>query len=161
MLHNFQVTYIFWQSFEEKIFFMLHSLQKYVYVIVVPETFSSKNPPPCTCFFWSAVRLDPCHRPTPHPIFQYNGIIEVLSLGIMIMFHLCHHRETACHSHPSVMMATWQISVADDSYLTAAHSARQHMCEATLYSITYHPNSYHPNSCQTSRVDVWFFFSTL
>jgi len=56
----------------------------------------------------------------------YNGIIEVLWLCIMIMFQLRHHRETACHSQPSVM-ATWQIGVGGSPDLTAAHSARQDM----------------------------------
>ena len=49
--------------------------------------------------FLSAVRLDPCHHPTRYPSSQrHNGIIQVLCLGIMIMFQLRHHRETACHS---------------------------------------------------------------
>ena len=40
--------------------FMLHN--KHLYVIVVPDICCSKIPTPCTCFFfWSAVRLDPCH----------------------------------------------------------------------------------------------------
>jgi len=60
----------------------------------------------------------------PNPISQcYNMIIEVLWLGILIMFQLRHHRETGCHSQPSVM-TTWQISVGDGPHLTAAHSAR-------------------------------------
>jgi len=101
-------------------------------------------------FFWSAVRQDPCHHPTRYPISQcHNGIIEVLWLGIMIMFQLRHHRETACHSQPPVI-TTWQINVGGGPHLTAAHSARQDMCEVTFYSKTYHPNS-----CQTSRVDFF------
>jgi len=58
----------------------------------------------------------------------YNGIIdsENLCLGIMIMFQLRHHRETACHSQASDM-ATWQIGVGDSPDLPAAHSARQDM----------------------------------
>jgi len=42
------------------------------------------------------------------------------------------HRETACHGQPSVM-TTWQISVGGGPHLTAAHSARQGMCETSLY----------------------------
>jgi len=74
-------------------------------------------------------------------------------MGIMIMFQLRHHIETACHSQSSVI-ATWQIGVAGGPHLTAAHSVRQEMCEATLYPITYHPDS-----CQTTRVDFFVLFS--
>jgi len=75
-------------------------------------------------FFGSAVRLDPYHRPTRYPSSQcYNGIIQVLWLGIMIMFQLRHHRETACHSQPSVI-TTWQTGVGGGPHLTVAHSAR-------------------------------------
>ena len=56
----------------------------------------------------------------------YNVIIEVLWLGIMIMFQLRHHRETACHSHSSVK-TTWQIGVGGGLHVTSAHSARQDM----------------------------------
>ena len=61
-------------------------------------------------FFWSAVRVDPCHHSTRYPSSQcHNGIIQVLWLGIMIMFQLHHRRETACHSQPSIRgcMTTW------------------------------------------------------
>jgi len=102
--------------------------------------------------FWSALRLDPCHHPTRYPSSHcHNGIIQVLSLGIMIMFQLRHHRETACHSQPSII-TTWQTGVGGGP-LTVAHSARQDMCQVTLYSKTYHPNS-----CQISRVDFFVLF---
>jgi len=68
----------------------------------------------------------------------------------MIMFQLRHHGETHCHSQPSVM-ATWQTGVAGGTHITAALSARQDMCEATLYWIIYHRNS-----CQTTRFDYFF-----
>jgi len=89
----------------------------------------------CTCFWvLSAVHLDPCYHPTRYPTFQcHNGIIQVLWLGIIIMFQLHYHRETACHSQPSVM-TTWQTGVGGGPYLTAANSARQDMCQVTLYS---------------------------
>ena len=55
----------------------------------------------------------PCHHPTRYPISQcHNGIIHVLWLGVTIIFQLRHHRETACHSQPSVM-TTWQTGVGD------------------------------------------------
>jgi len=106
-------------------------------------------------FFLSAVRLDPRHHPGPtrYPISQcHNGIIQVLWLGIMIMFQLRHHRETACHSQPLVI-TTWHTGVGGGPHLTAAHSARQNICQVTLYSRTYHTNS-----CQTSRVDLCVLF---
>ena len=102
-------------------------------------------------FFLSEVRLDPgpWHDPTRYPISQcHNGIMQVVWLGIMIMFELRHHRETACHNQPSVM-TTWQTVVGGVPHLTAAHSARQDMFKVSLYSKTYHTNS-----CQTSRVDL-------
>ena len=78
----------------------------------------------CFCQ-WSAPR--PLSSPDMVSNFTvYNGIIEVLWLCIMIMFQLHHHRETVCHSQPSVM-ATWQIGVEGGPDLTAAHSARQDM----------------------------------
>ena len=53
-------------------------------------------------FLWSTVRLDPCHQ-TWSPSSQcHNEIIQVLRLGIMIMFEPCHHRETASHSQLSL-----------------------------------------------------------
>jgi len=83
-----------------------------------------KNPSTCTCFcFVSTVYMDPCHRPTWYLISQCrNGIIQVLWLGIIIMVQLRHHRETACHSQPSVM-TTWQTGVGGGPHLTVAHSA--------------------------------------
>jgi len=102
-----------------------------------------KNPTTCTCVFFGCNKpvitrhsiqfhSVTCHHPTQYPISQcHNGIIEVLWLGIMIMFQLRHHRETACHSQPSVI-TTWQISVGGGPHLTAAHSVRQDMCEVTL-----------------------------
>jgi len=108
---------------------MLH--KKHIYVIVVPDICCSKNPTTCKCFFF-VYSTPECH----HPISQCrNGIIEVLWLGIMIMFQLRHHRETACHTQPSVMK-TWQIGVGGGPHLIAAHSesARQDMCGAALYS---------------------------
>jgi len=86
-------------------------------------------------FFLPAVRLDPCHHPTRCPISHcHNGIIQVLWLGIMIMFQLRHHREAACHSQPSVITIC-HMGVGGGSNLTAVYS-----------------KTYHPNSCQTSRV---------
>ena len=104
-------------------------------------------------YLLSAVRLDPCHHPTRDPISQcHNGIIQVLWLGIMIMFQLRHHRETACHNQASVI-TTWQTGVGGGPHLTVAHSAREDMCQVTLYSKTYHPNS-----CQISSVDFCVLF---
>ena len=103
--------------------------------------------------FLSAVCLDPCHHSTRYPISQsHNGIIQVLWLGIIIMSQLHYHRETACHSQPSVM-TTSQTGVGGGFHLTAAHSARQDMCQVTLYSKTCHTNS-----CQTSHVDLCVLF---
>jgi len=64
----------------------------------------SKHPTTWTCFwFLSAVLLDPCYHPTQYPISQcHNAIIHVLWLGVTIIFQLRHHRETTCHSRPSV-----------------------------------------------------------
>jgi len=114
----------------------------------------SRQSTTCTSFcFLSAVRLDPCHHPTRHPISQcHNGIIQVLWLSIIIMFQLRYHRETSCHIQPLVM-TTWQTGVGGGPHLTAAHSVRQDMCQVTLYSTTYHTNS-----CQTSRVDLCVLF---
>jgi len=70
----------------------------------------------------------------------------------MIMFQLRHHRETACHSQPSVI-TIWQTGGGGGPHLTVAHSARQDMCQVTLYSKTYYPNS-----CQISRVDFFVLF---
>ena len=56
---------------------MLH--KKQIYFIVVPDICCSKNPTTCTCFFWSAVRLDPCHHPTRYPSLQcHNGISSMV-----------------------------------------------------------------------------------
>jgi len=74
--------------------------------------------------------------------------MQVLWLSVMIMFQLRHHRETAFHSQPSVI-TIWQTGVGGGSYLTAAHSVRQVMCQVTLHSKTHHTNS-----CQKSRVDL-------
>jgi len=62
---------------------------------------------------------------SPETVFNlmYNGILQVLWLGIMIMFQLHHHRETECHNQLSVM-ATWQISAVGGRHITTAHSAR-------------------------------------
>jgi len=67
----------------------------------------------------------------------------------MIMFELCHHRETMRHSQPSIRgcMTTWSTGVGGGPHLTAAHSAKQEMRQDVLYSKTYHTNS-----CQTSSV---------
>jgi len=70
----------------------------------------------------------------------------------MIMFVVRHHRETACHSQPSVI-TTWQTGVGGGPHLTVAHSARQDMCQKTLYS-----KMYHPNSCHILRVDFFVLF---
>ena len=130
---------------------MLH--KKYIYVIVVPDICCSKNPTTCTFFFWSSVRLDPCHHPTWYPSSQcHKRIIQFLWLGITIMFQLRHHRETACHSQPSVI-TTWQTGVGGGPHLMVAHSARQDMCQMTLYSKTYHHTS-----CQISHVDFFVLF---
>ena len=128
--------------------------QKNIYVIVVPDICCSKNPTTSTCFFFgSAVRLDPCHDPIRCSISQCHiGIIQVLWLGIMIMFRLHHHRETACNSQPSVI-TTWQTGVGGGPHITVAHLARQDMCQVTLYSKTYSPISF-----QISRVDFFVFF---
>ena len=79
----------------------------------------------------------------------HNGIIQVLRLGIMIMFEPCHHSETTSHSQPSIRgcMTTWSTGVGGDPHLTAAHSARQDICQDALYSKTYHTNT-----CQTLSV---------
>jgi len=122
-----------------------------------------------------AVRLDPCPCPTRYPAWQctirFYGWVPCLQIigdhswssfwfsnkqhylslcPDMIMFQLRHHGETHCHSQPSVM-ATWQTGVAGGTHITAALSARQDMCEATLYWIIYHRNS-----CQTTRFDYFF-----
>ena len=121
----------------------------------------SKHPTTWTCFwFLSAVLLDPCHHLTRYPISQcYNAIIHVLLLGVTIIFQLRHHRETTCHSWPSVM-TTWQTRVGDGPHLTVAHPASQDMCQVTLYSKTKNTNScpHHPNctpgpSCTFARSD--------
>ena len=121
---------------------------------VVPDICHSKNPTTCTCFFfWSAVHLDPSHHPIRCPISQSHiGIIQFLWLGIMIMFQLRHHRETACHNEASVI-TTWQTGVGGGPHLTVAHSAREDICQVTLYSKTCHPNS-----CQMSSVDFCVLF---
>jgi len=66
----------------------------------------------------------------------------------MIMFEPFHHRETTNHSQPSIRacMTTWSTGVGGGPHLTAAHSARQDMCEDALYSKTYHANSYQTSS---------------
>jgi len=81
----------------------------------------------------------------------HNGIMQVLRLGIMIMFELCHHRETTSHSQPSIRgcMTSWSTGVGGGPHLTAAHSARPDMCGE---------RTYHTNSCQTSRVDFFVSF---
>jgi len=97
---------------------------------VVPDICCSKNPTTCLCVGSST----PGPMTSPDTVFNlmYNGIIQVLWLGIMIIFQLRHHRETDCHNQISVM-ATWQISVAGGRHITAAHSLRQDMCEASFY----------------------------
>ena len=106
-------------------------------------------------FFWSAVCLDPCH-PTWYTSSQcHNRIIQVVWLGIMTMFQLRHHRETACHNQPSVT-TIWQTGVGGGPHLTVALSAKHDMCQLTFYSRTYYPNS-----CQKSRADFCAFFCTL
>jgi len=67
----------------------------------------------------------------------------------MIMFEPCHHRETTSHSQPSIRgcMTTWSTGVGGGRHLTAAHSAKQDMCQDDFYSKTYHTNS-----CQISSV---------
>jgi len=60
----------------------------------------------------------------------------------MIRFEPCHHRETTNHSQPSIWgcITTWSTGVGGGPHLTAAHSARQDMCQDALYSKTYHTN---------------------
>jgi len=113
----------------------------------------SKHPTTWTYFlFLSAILPDSCHHPTRYAISQcHSAIIHVLWLGVTIIFQLRHHRETTCHSRPSVM-TTWQTRVGDGPHLTVAHPARQDMCQVTLYSKTKNINS-----CQTSRVDLCVF----
>jgi hypothetical protein len=126
-------------------------LQKNKYMIL-PDICCSKNPTTCTCFLFVCTTPGPMSLPDTISNFTvYNGIIEVLWLGMMIMFQLRCHRETACHSQPSVMV-TWHISVGDGPHVTAAHSARQD---------NYSSITYHPNSCQTTRVNFFLFFPTL
>jgi len=71
-------------------------------------------------FLGSAVRLDPCHhlQLTRHSSSECdNGIIQVPWLGIMIMFQLRHHKETACHSQ-TLVITTWQTGVGGGPHLT-------------------------------------------
>jgi len=85
----------------------------------------------------------------------HNGIIQVLRLGIMTMFEPCHHRETTIHSQPSIRdcMTIWSTGGGGGFHLSAAHSARQDMCQDAIYSKTYHTNS-----CQKSSVYLWVSF---
>ena len=109
-----------------------------------------KNSTTCTCFF---LGLQYAWTPTRYSSSQcHNGIIQVLWLGIMVVFQLRHHREIACHSQPSVI-TTCQTGVGGSPHLTVAHSARQDMCQVTVYSKTYHPTSY-----QISRVNFFVLF---
>jgi len=65
------------------------------------------------------------------------------------MFEPYHHRETTSHSQPSIRacMTTWSTGVGGGPHLTAAHSAKQDMCQDAFYS-----KIHHTNSCQTSSV---------
>jgi len=129
--------------------FMLHN--KHIYVIVVPHICCSKHPTPCTCIFlWCAVRLDPCHDSGTVSKFTVSQWDHTsLRLGIMTMFEPCHHRETTNYGQPSIRgcMTIWSIGVGGGPHLTAAHSARQDMCQDAIHSKTYLTNS-----CQTSSV---------
>ena len=104
------------------LFYVTKFATKHIYLIVVPDICCSKDPTICTCLF--SVCSTPPDTVSNYTVF--NGIIEVVWLGIMIMFQLRHHRKTACHSQPLVM-ATWQIGVGDGPHAPAAHSARQDM----------------------------------
>ena len=69
-------------------------------VFVVTDICCSKNP--TTCLYVVCSTPGPMSSPdTVSNLTVYNGIIQVLWLGIMIMFQLRHHRETVCHSQPS------------------------------------------------------------
>ena len=92
---------------------MLHN--KHIYGIVVPDISGSKNPTTCT-FFAFGLQYDWTHviTQTRYPSWQcHNGIIHFLWLGIMIMFQLCHHRESTSHRQPSIRgcMTTWYIHI--------------------------------------------------
>jgi len=88
-----------------------------------------------------AVRLDTCHCPTWNPTWQCTmGLWYYVSRHDHVSTASSRPGETHCHSQSSVM-ATWHTSVVDGTDITTAYSTRQDMCEATLYSITYHPNS--------------------
>jgi len=122
--------------------FMLHN--KHTCFIVVPHICCSQHPTPCTCFFFGVLYVW-THVITQarYPSSQsHNGIIQVLRLGIMIMFEPCHHRETTHHSEPWIWgcITTWSTGVGSGPHLTAAHSSRQDMCQDALYSKTYHTN---------------------
>ena len=87
---------------------------------------------------------------------SHNGIIQVLRLGIMIMFEPCHHRETTSHSQPSIWgcMIICSTGVGGGPHLTAAHSVRQDMCQDALYSKrTWHPSNWQSTACTQLRAD--------
>jgi len=114
-----------------------------------------KIPQHAHLFFWSAVRLDSCHRPTQYPISQcHNGIIQVLWLGIIIMFQLRHHRETACHSQPSL---SWQ---AGKQVWVAALISQQPTQSNKTYVryLFFKIHIIKKKLCQTSRVDLCVLF---
>ena len=81
---------------------MLHC--KHIYVIVVPHIYVVQNIPHHAHVFFFGLLYIWTHviTHTQYPSSQcHSGIIQVLRLGIMIMFEPCHHRETTSHSQPS------------------------------------------------------------
>ena len=130
------VTFLYVALFSTNIFmlviylYMLHN--KHTYVIVVPHICCSKIPQHAHVFFFGLLYVwTHVITQTRYPSSQcHNGIIQVLRLGIMIMFEPCHHRETTSHSQPSIRgcMTTWSTGVGGGPRLTAAHSAKQDMC---------------------------------
>jgi len=116
-----------WHNFKQHVY-VGHKLvicytvfQEYMYDICIPWCSPSKNPTTYLCVF----RSTPWLISSPDTMFNlkvYNGIpmLDIMSPDI-VMFQLCHHRETVtyCRRQPSIR-ETWH-TVTSDTVITAYH----------------------------------------
>jgi len=110
--------------------------------IVVPDRCCSQNPTTCTCFFLVCITTWPMSSSDTVSKFKVSQWDHTSSMvGYHDLVSTASSQRDYVSSQPSVI-TTWQTCVGGGPDLTVAHSARQDMCQVTLYSKTYHPTSW-------------------